>query len=86
VWLPWQRTNFRLDDPREEGYWKVSNEFLTADELEVWTGIPQSTWRYWAHLGSGPASFKIGRRRVWKRATVDAWLADQEKNGTTTTG
>jgi hypothetical protein len=23
-------------------------------------------------------SFKIGRRRVWKKSTVLAWIADQE--------
>jgi len=26
----------------------------------------------------GPESFKIGRRRVWMRSTVEAWLAQQK--------
>lgn len=54
------------------------SEYLTAAELEAKTGTPQATWRYWAHIGCGPPSFKIGRRRVWKRAVVEAWLAQLE--------
>jgi prophage regulatory protein len=53
-------------------------EYLTAPQLEQLTGTPASTWRYWAHIGSGPASFKLGRRRVWKKAVVLAWLESQE--------
>jgi predicted DNA-binding transcriptional regulator AlpA len=52
--------------------------FLTAPQLEKLTGTPASTWRYWAHIGSGPPSFKIGRRRVWRLSTVMAWLEAQE--------
>nr|WP_244275539.1 helix-turn-helix domain-containing protein [Mycobacterium europaeum] len=46
--------------------------------MEGRTGIPASTWRYWASMGTGPHSFKIGRRRVWRRTAVEAWLAEQE--------
>lgn len=53
-------------------------EYLSAPELERLTGTRASTWRYWAHVGTGPKSFKLGRRRVWKRADVLAWIAAQE--------
>jgi predicted DNA-binding transcriptional regulator AlpA len=53
-------------------------EYLTAAELEQLTGTKQSTWRYWAHIGSGPPSFKLGRRRVWKKTTFLEWLSNQE--------
>jgi len=53
---------------------------MTAAELEAFTGTKASTWRYWAHIGEGPASFKIGRRRVWRKSIVMEWLADQENN------
>lgn len=56
----------------------MEKEYLTAPELQELTGTPASTWRYWAHIGSGPPSHKIGRRRVWKRSTVLDWLAAQE--------
>jgi prophage regulatory protein len=56
----------------------LSAEYLSAPQLEQLTGTPASTWRYWAHIGSGPASLKIGRRRVWKKSTVLAWLESLE--------
>lgn len=56
----------------------MQNEFLGALDLEEMTGTKAATWRYWASVNWGPVSFKIGRRRVWKRSTVLAWLAEQE--------
>jgi prophage regulatory protein len=58
----------------------LNHEYMTASDLEDYTGTEASTWRYWAHVGAGPASFKIGRRRVWKKSTVMEWLAAQESN------
>lgn len=56
----------------------VDSEYLSAPELQKLTGTPASTWRYWAHIGSGPPSFKLGRRRVWKRSSVLKWLESLE--------
>jgi prophage regulatory protein len=56
----------------------VDSEYLDSQDLETLTGTKASTWRYWAMLGEGPVSFKLGRRRVWKRSTVLAWLQSQE--------
>lgn len=56
-------------------------EYFDSSDLEQLTGTPASTWRYWAHIGQGPASMKLGRRRVWKRDTVMAWLQAQEEAG-----
>ncbi len=56
-------------------------EYIFADDLEAKTGIPASTWRYWASVGQGPASFLLGRRRVWKVADVEEWLEQQAKVG-----
>jgi prophage regulatory protein len=56
----------------------MDDEFFGARELEKLTGTKASTWRYWASIGAGPASFKLGRRRVWKKSTVLAWLGEQE--------
>lgn len=52
-------------------------EYLDSAELEEMTGTPASTWRWWAHTGQGPASFKLGRRRVWKRSLVEQWIQAQ---------
>lgn len=59
----------------------MESEFWGAAQLEGWTGTKASTWRYWASIGAGPASFKLGRRRVWKKSVVLAWLAEQQGAG-----
>ncbi len=56
----------------------MDSKYLDSLELENMTGTKSSTWRYWASIGQGPASFKLGRRRVWKKSSVLAWLAEQE--------
>ena len=53
-------------------------QYLDANDLEELTGTPASTWRYWAKVQKGPLSFRIGKRRVWRRAVVEAWLEEQE--------
>ncbi|WP_328411254.1 helix-turn-helix transcriptional regulator [Nocardia sp. NBC_00403] len=54
--------------------------FLRAKQCEELTGIPEATWRWWAHVGRGPESFKLGpRRRVWRKSVVLAWIAEQEQ-------
>ena len=57
----------------------MENQYSTAPELERLTGTRASTWRYWASVGQGPASFKLGRRPVWRRDVVLAWLEQQEQ-------
>ncbi|WP_187686640.1 helix-turn-helix transcriptional regulator [Nocardia wallacei] len=59
---------------------RTADRLLQAPDCEALTGIPASTWRYWAHIGdtTKPASFKLGRRRVWRMSTVLAWIEAQE--------
>ncbi|WP_460697299.1 helix-turn-helix transcriptional regulator [Nocardia thraciensis] len=58
----------------------MAEEYLRARQLEERTGIPEATWRWWAHIGYGPDSFKMSpRRRVWKWSTVVAWIDEQEQ-------
>lgn len=61
-------------------------DYLDSNDLEELTGTPASTWRYWSLIGKGPASFKLGRRRVWKRETFLRWMADQEATEPTSGG
>ena len=53
-------------------------QLLGAADLEALTGTKASTWRYWASIGEGPASFRLGKRRVWRRSVFEAWLREQE--------
>ncbi len=50
-------------------------------DLESLTGTPASTWVDWVKKGTGPPgfarSFRIGRRHVWDKAAVLAWLKKQ---------
>jgi predicted DNA-binding transcriptional regulator AlpA len=69
-----------LDDHQPRKDPEVNYEYMTATDLEAFTGTKASTWRYWAHIGAGPDSFKIGRRRVWKKSTVMEWLSAQENS------
>ena len=57
---------------------QVDKELLGPGDLEALTGTKASTWRYWASIGDGPASFKLGKRRVWKKSIVREWLVEQE--------
>jgi len=56
-----------------------TTDFVDAADLEKIYGTQKNTWRYWASINVGPKSFKLGRRRVWRRADVEAWIAEQEK-------
>lgn len=51
-------------------------ELLTTAEVAELARAPISTVRYWHHLGTGPASFRLGRRVVYRRADVRQWLED----------
>lgn len=57
----------------------VENEYVDAVYLQKLTGTRASTWRYWASISSGPSSFKLGRRRVWKKSDVESWIAKQQE-------
>lgn len=56
----------------------AGEEFWQARQCFAATGIPVTTWRYWAQIGEGPDSFKLGRRRVWRKSVVMEWIAAQE--------
>jgi prophage regulatory protein len=57
----------------------VPDEFLTTKEVAAEYGLPEGTLRYYRQIGSGPACFKLGGRRViYRRSAVDRWVAAQE--------
>lgn len=54
-------------------------EFMTTKQVSEFLGVPEGTLRYYRLTGTGPASFKLGGRRVvYRRSEVDRWVAEQE--------
>lgn len=43
---------------------------------------PIETLRYWRHIGYGPRSFKLGRRVVYAKSDVEAWIDQQRADQT----
>ena len=52
-------------------------ELLTVADVAAMTRLSVGTLRYWRHTGSGgPPSVKLGRRVLYRRTDVDAWLRE----------
>lgn len=51
---------------------------IRVTEVAELTGAPEGTVRYWDCTGTGPPSFKLNGRRVWRKSVVLQWIADQE--------
>jgi excisionase family DNA binding protein len=47
---------------------------LTIAEAAELLRAPVATLRYWRHLGTGPASFRLGRRVLYRRDDLHAWI------------
>ena len=56
----------------------ISTELLTTAEVAVITRAPAATVRYWRYLGTGPRSFRLSRRVVYRRDDVEQWLSERE--------
>lgn len=50
--------------------------FLTTQELAAHLRTPPETVRFWRHVGKGPKSFKVGRRVLYAREDVEAFIAE----------
>ena len=56
-------------------------ELLTITEAADVLRAPVATLRYWRHLGTGPRSFRIGRRVLYRRDDLHAWIDVQHRQG-----
>jgi len=55
----------------------VETENLTIDAVSQLTNVSVATLRYWRHRNEGPRSFRLGRRVMYRRTDVNAWLEAQ---------
>ena len=53
-------------------------QLLTIDEVSEVTRVPVSTLRFWRSVGNlGPPSGRVGRRVMYRKVDVAAWLDAQ---------
>lgn len=58
---------------------EIVDVIIQAHRVAELTGAPIGTVRYWDSVGTGPTSFKLNGRRVWRESVVLAWIAEQEQ-------
>ena len=51
---------------------------LTEADVVQMTGRPRGTLAYYRHAGTGPRSYKLGRRVRYDEPDVLAWIAAQK--------
>ena len=56
-----------------------ASELLTIAEAAQLLRTPVATLRYWRHLGTGPRSFRLGRRVLYRRDDLDTWIDAQRR-------
>lgn len=56
-----------------------TTELLLTSEVAELLRAPESTVRYWRHIGSGPPSVKVGRRVLYRRDALEAWIRERER-------
>jgi predicted DNA-binding transcriptional regulator AlpA len=66
-------TNDRMD-PVTANSPNETQELLTIDEAAAIVRAPVATLRYWRHLGTGPRSFRLGRRVVYRTDDLHDWI------------
>ena len=60
----------------------ILSDWITRDELARELDVTPDTMARWAADGMGPPAVKIGRRVMYRRASVEKWLAELEgRNG-----
>ena len=59
----------------------ILTDFLTKQELAAELGCEMRTLDRWDTLGIGPPRTHVGRKVLYRRASVQKWLAAQEEPG-----
>lgn len=54
------------------------SEYLAEEQTAAELGLCTKTLQRWRALGEGPAITRLGRRILYRRSTVAAWIAARE--------
>jgi Helix-turn-helix domain len=57
-------------------------DFLTQEKAAAELKICERTLDRWRQLGEGPPITKLGRRILYRRSSLQAWLRTRERRGT----
>lgn len=57
---------------------ELNDELMTAEQLAAMLHISTHAVHVRRHRGQLPAAVRTGRRLLWRRSTVAAWLEDIE--------
>lgn len=68
-------------NPDEPDADTVLADFLTQDEAAAELKICERTLDRWRRLGEGPPITKLGRRVLYRRSSLQAWLRTREHRG-----
>jgi hypothetical protein len=60
---------------------KLLADFLTPDETAAELKVCERTLDRWRRLDEGPPITKLGRRTLYRRSSVQAWLRAREDRG-----
>jgi len=62
----------------------VLADFLTQEKAAAELKICERTLDRWRRLGEGPPITKLGRRVLYRRSSLQAWLRTREHHGDAT--
>jgi predicted site-specific integrase-resolvase len=54
-------------------------EVDTISATAAYVGVPVESLRKWRSAGTGPPVAKVGRHLRYRKAQVDRWLAERER-------
>jgi predicted DNA-binding transcriptional regulator AlpA len=61
---------------------RSESDLLTINEVAEILRAPVATLRYWRHLGTGPRSFRLGRRVLYRSDELRSWIDARHDSGT----
>ena len=53
-------------------------DYVTTAEFAELVRTSAATIRYWRHIEKGPRAFRLGRRALYDRAEVVAWITAEK--------
>jgi excisionase family DNA binding protein len=56
----------------------TTSPYMTTEELADHARTTKATVRGWRHRGTGPKGTRVGKRVLYRREAVEAWLKARE--------